>query len=292
MWYTKQSVATLLPYEIQYATILEVIIVEGELQMNERTGVQTKRIPSSNIVVDLEKEFPILRCKQVYWKSALKEILWIMQKQSNNVHDLGSHIWDQWADENGEIGLAYGYQVGKPVIIDGEDYHDQVSYVLETLKKDPSSRRAVINLWDVNDLGKMNLTPCCYSSVWTIVNGRLNCMLVQRSADFLVGVPFNTTQYAMLTYLFADHLGVKPGILTHCMADTHMYMYKSHIEGAEKMLDNLHQIYNVLGKQRSKIKSPKFVRNNGETNFFEISYENYDVIDYNPIEKIEFDVAK
>ena len=191
-------------YEAQYMEIARTVMERGYLQMNQRTGVGTYRIPHAVITVDLEEEFPILKSKFVTWKSALQEILWIMQKQSNDINKLGNHIWDAWADETGSIGAAYGYQVAKPVTENGITYDNQVDYVLRRLANDSSDRRAVINLWDVDDIQDMALTPCCYSSVWNIIDGKLNCMLVQRSADFLVGVPFNTTQYAILTHLFTN----------------------------------------------------------------------------------------
>ena len=293
MFATKKSVEKMLPYELQYAAILETIMQEGELNHNERTDVDTRRIPSSCIIVDLQKEFPILQSKKVYWKSALKEITWIMQKQSNKVEDLGSHIWDQWADDEGTIGKAYGFQVSKPITVGEKTYKNQVEYVLDTLKSDQSNRRCVIDLWNVDDLGEMALTPCCYSSVWTITEGRLNCMLVQRSADFLVGVPFNTTQYAMLTYLFAIHLGVLPGILTHCMADTHVYGYKSHMQGAKKILSNVNSLYKRNGKKRKGVPTPVFSTfRNDSMNFFEMDINDFMIEQYSPIEEIKFDVAK
>ena len=214
-------------YEEQYCTILKNIMENGSEEINERTAVKTKRLPNQIIKVDLQKEFPILRSRQVFWKSAIEEILWIMQKQSNNIHDLHSHIWDKWASEDGSIGKSYGYQVAKPVntVQNGEfvRYSDQVHYVLETLKKDSSDRRCVINLWDCEELANMNLNPCCFSSVWNLDGGKLNCLLTQRSGDYPVGVVFNTTQYAALTYLFAAHLGVEPGSLLHVIADAHVY---------------------------------------------------------------------
>lgn len=296
-------------YESQYMEIAQTIMTKGYLQMNQRTGVGTYRIPHAVMTVDLEKEFPILKSKFVTWKSALQEILWIMQKQSNDINKLGNHIWDAWADETGSIGAAYGYQVAKPVTENGITYDNQVDYVLRRLANDSSDRRAVINLWDVDDLQDMALTPCCYSSVWTIVNGKLNCMLVQRSADFLVGVPFNTTQYAILTHLFARHLGIGVGTLTHVMADAHIYNYESHITGFHKMNDNFGRlemlkqmdpdfVEECMGENETVKKfysvidsNPKLVINTTETNFFSISVDDIRVEDYNYMEKIKFDVA-
>lgn len=301
-------------YESQYMEIANTIMTKGYLQMNQRTGVGTYRIPHAVMTVDLEKEFPILKSKFVTWKSALQEILWIMQKQSNDINKLGNHIWDAWADETGSIGAAYGYQVAKPVTENGITYDNQVDYVLRRLANDSSDRRAVINLWDVDDIQDMALTPCCYSSVWNIIDGKLNCMLVQRSADFLVGVPFNTTQYAILTHLFARHLGIGVGKLTHVMADCHIYNYESHVTGFHKMKNNYEKIcyLNYLrdvverdpnpsitpqdNEELEKCKhitysNPKLVINTTETNFFSISVDDIRVEDYSYMEKIKFDVA-
>lgn len=215
-------------YEHQYMTALENIVNFGYSDgVNERTGHETKRLPGVVFQIDVEKQFPILKSKKVYWKSAIEEILWIMQKQSNSIKDLRPHIWDEWADADGRINSCYGYQVNRPVIIrvNGEQryYPNQVSYVLDYLKEFPNGRWAVLTLWNVTELYKMNLCPCCHTSTWNLDGGRLNCLLDQRSGDMPVGVPFNTTQYAALMCMFAKHLGVKPGILTHVIADAHVY---------------------------------------------------------------------
>ena len=277
----------LLNYEDQYMNILNNILENGIENINKRTGVGTIRIPNAIINVDLQKEFPILQSKQVFWKSALKEILWIMKDQSNNINDLDAHIWDEWADKEGSIGKAYGFQIAKKVTIDGKTYDSQVHYVLETLGEDPSSRRAVIDIWNVDDLGEMNLTPCCYSSVWNIIDGKLNCLLVQRSADYLVGVPFNTTQYALLTFMFARHLGVEVGILTHVMADCHIYTYESHINGAKRMINN----YFELCLENETSRTPKLVFTTENKNFFNTKAIDVKLDNYSPVEKINFDVA-
>lgn len=275
-------------YEKQYIDALDAILETGDDNVNKRTGVGTLRIPHVVFNIDLQKEFPILKTKFVAWKSAMKEILWIMQKQSNNINDLDSKIWDSWADESGSIRKAYGYQVSKPVIIDGRRFRNQVDYVLTTLKEDPSSRRCVIDLWNVDDLNDMNLTPCCYTSIWTASDEMLNCMLIQRSADFLVGVPFNTTQYAILTHLFAKHLGLKPGKLTHCMADAHIYCYESHIEGADRMIKS----YKNMDTEIKELK-PVLSINSGtdEFSFWDVKPEDISVDNYRYVEKLKFDVA-
>lgn len=292
-------------YETQYYRILENVKECGSQELNKRTGIETLRIPHAVIQVDLQKEFPILKCKEVFWKSALDEILWIMQRQSNNVKDLKPHIWDEWADEDGSIGKAYGFQVGRPVKTnDGRQYPSQVHYVLETLRNDPSDRRGVINLWSVGDMGEMNLNPCCFVSVWNIIDGKLNCLLTQRSADYLVGVPFNTTQYSILTHLFAKDLGVEVGQITHVMADCHVYCYSSHLNGMEQMLNRIEAMRTVSGggmidlKDEESIKAslierskPKFTIKTDKTDFFAIKPSDCELLDYKHFEHIPFDVA-
>lgn len=271
----------MLNYESQYIVNLRRILYDGVKELNRRTGITTYRLPSTQIVVDLEKEFPILQSKKVNWKTAGDEILWIMQKHSNQISELKSHIWDSWAGEDGTIGKSYGYQIGQTT----RGHNNQVAYVLNTLKDDPSNRQCVINMWNVSELEEMNLVPCAYSSVWNIINGRLNCMLVQRSADYPVGVPFDTTEYAILTHMFARHLGVKPGILTHVMADSHIY--ENQIEGVKKQLDQFSEISNHNPAQPPRLEfeygAPK--------NFWEMSLEDIDIKNYNPMAAIKYEVA-
>lgn len=265
-------------YEEQYLSNLRMIAKTGTKEMNERTGIVTRRLPATQIIVDLEKEFPILLSKKVFWKSAADEILWIMQKHSNKISELNSKIWDAWAGPDGTIGKSYGYQIGQKT----RGFENQVEYVLETLKKDPSNRQCVINMWNVSELDEMNLVPCAYSSCWSIIDGRLNCMLVQRSADYPVGVPFDTTEYAILVHLFARHLNVRPGILTHVMADSHIY--ENQMPGVEKQLKQWEERHSIL--------LPKFVfKDDAHTNFWEITLDDFDVIDYEPMSAIKYEVA-
>lgn len=280
-------------YEIQYMENLDAIRCEGVAEMNKRTGIATRRLPATQIIVDLEEEFPILLSKKVNWKTAVDEILWIIQKQSNRVSELNSHIWDNWAGEDGTIGKSYGYQVDQKVTRDGITYDNQVQYVLETLQRDPSNRQCVINMWNVAELGEMNLVPCVYSSIWNIIDSQLNCMLVQRSADYPVGVPFDTTQYAVLVHLFARHLGVKPGILTHVMADSHIY--ENQIEGVRKQFEQYRTL--VGNRQYKELYGygpviPKLVfKEDAPTNFWQVKLEDMDVIDYEPMPAIKYEVA-
>lgn len=240
-------------YEKQYMDALKRIYNNGFSDgVNERTGKATKRLPGIVIQVDLEKEFPILKSKQVFAKTALREILWIWQLQSNNIHNLKAKIWDEWADSNGAIGEAYGAQVAKPVCIYTDPVHktpesfraykNQTEFILEYLREFPNGRWGNVTLWNVDELSKMNLVPCCHTITWNLDGGRLNCVLDQRSGDMPYGVPFNTTQYAELTILFANDLGVKPGILTHVIADAHIY--DNQMDGVALQLKN----YELLKK--------------------------------------------
>ncbi len=171
---------------------------------------------------DLSKEFPILTLRRTYWKSALDELLWIWQKKSNNINELKSHVWDQWADETGSIGKAYGYQLGiKNKYKEGE--FDQVDRVLFDLKNNPNSRRIMTNIYNHADLSEMHLYPCAYSTTFSVKDGKLNAILNQRSNDFLAANNWNVVQYALLVHIFAKVSGLLPGELVHVIADAHIY---------------------------------------------------------------------
>lgn len=191
-------------YENQYMAILKEIYKNGYTDgTNERTGLTTKRLPCVSIRVDVEKEFPILKSKQVFAKTAEREVLWIWQKMSNNIHDLKGKIWDKWADEKGSIGKAYGYQMAKPVVINEGHWDDpnyrvysnQTAFVLDYLKEFPNGRHAKTTLWNVAELKDMNLVPCVHSTDWNLDGGRLNLVLQQRSGDMPYGVPYITLNF-------------------------------------------------------------------------------------------------
>ena len=182
---------------------------------------------------DLSREFPILTLRRTYWKSAVDELLWIWQKKSNNVRDLSSHIWDAWADENGSIGKAYGYQLGvKHRYKEGD--MDQVDRVLYDLKHNPASRRILTNLYNFADLSEMALYPCAYSMTFNVSGDTLNAILNQRSQDMLAANNWNVVQYAVLVHMFAQVSGLKAGELVHVIADCHIY--DRHIPMVERML--------------------------------------------------------
>ena len=183
---------------------------------------------------DLRREFPILTLRRQYFKSAVDELLWIWQKKSNNISDLGSHIWDAWADERGSIGKAYGYQLGVKHRYPEGDF-DQVDRVLYDLRHDPASRRILTSLYTFADLHEMALYPCAWSMTFNVSGNVLNAILNQRSQDMLTANGWNVMQYAALLMMFAQVSGLVPGELVHVIADCHIY--DRHIPMVERLLE-------------------------------------------------------
>ena len=182
---------------------------------------------------NLAEEFPAITLRKTYIKSAIDELLWIWQKKSNNVHDLHSHIWDAWADEDGSIGKAYGYQLGVKHKYK-EGMMDQVDRVIYDLKNNPYSRRIMTNIYVHQDLSEMNLYPCAYSVTFNVTGNKLNAILNQRSQDVLAANNWNVVQYAALVYMMAQVTGFEPGELVHVIADAHIY--DRHIPIVEELI--------------------------------------------------------
>lgn len=224
---------------------------------------------------DVSKEFPMitLRNNSKTVIRSIDEILWIWQKKSNNVHDLNSHIWDQWADETGSIGKAYGYQFGKKYSFktkEGIKEMDQVDYVLYLLKHDPASRRIMTNLFNHEDLKDMNLEPCAFGTQWLVKEGKLHLILNQRSQDMLAANGWNTMQYAALLCMFAQCAGLEVGTLTHNIGDCHIY--DKHIPLIKQLIEA--KPMNVC---------PKLKINNPTKDFYEFKVEDFEIqgYDYN-----------
>ncbi len=220
---------------------------------------------------DLSQEFPILTLRRTYWKSAVDELLWIWQKKSNNIHELGSHVWDAWADENGSIGKAYGYQLGvKHHYPEGD--MDQVDRVLYDLKHNPASRRILTNLYNFADLSEMALYPCAYSMTFNVSGDTLNAILNQRSQDMLAANNWNVVQYAVLVHMFAQVSGLKAGELVHVIADCHIY--DRHIPVIEKML------------AQPEYPAPKFSVDPNVTDFYAFTKNSFKLegYEYSPFE--------
>lgn len=183
---------------------------------------------------DLSEEFPIITVRRSYLKSAVDELLWIWQKKSNNIRDLHSHVWDSWADENGSIGKAYGYQLGVRHHYKEGDF-DQVDRVLYDLKHNPQSRRIMTNIYNHHDLSEMRLYPCAYSMTFNVSGNVLNGILNQRSQDMVTANNWNVVQYAVLLHMFAQVSGLKAGELVHVIADAHIY--DRHVPIAEALIN-------------------------------------------------------
>ncbi len=214
---------------------------------------------------DLSKEFPIITLRRTAFKSAIDEILWIWQKKSNNVHDLNSHIWDSWADEQGSIGKAYGYQLGiKHTYPEGE--FDQVDRVLFDLKNNPQSRRILTNIYNFQDLHEMHLYPCAYSMTFNVTGNKLNGILNQRSQDTLTANNWNVVQYAVLLHMFAQVSGLEAGELVHVISDAHIY--DRHIPIVEEILKN------------PQYPAPTFKMNKDIKNFYDFTVDDFELENY------------
>ncbi len=214
---------------------------------------------------DLSEEFPAITLRKTYIKSAIDELLWIWQKKSNNVNDLKSHIWDSWADENGSIGKAYGYQLGVKHQYK-EGMMDQVDRVIFDLKNNPYSRRIMTNIYVHQDLSEMNLYPCAYSVTFNVTGDRLNAILNQRSQDVLAANNWNVVQYAVLVHMMAQVAGLKPGELVHVIADAHIY--DRHIPIVEELI------------KRPTYPAPKFTMNPEVKDFYEFTLDDFTIEDY------------
>lgn len=285
-------------YNSKYMDIMKNILNNGYYD-NNRTGIPTFKLPHQIMQFDLEKEFPILEIKKVAFKTAVKEMLWIYQLQSNDVTKLQEqnvNIWNEWVDENNTIGRGYGYQIAK---------FKQIDKLIETLKTNPQDRRMIMTMWNIEDLPYMTLQPCCFMTIWDVTDGRLNCMLIQRSADMSLGVPFNTTQYAVLVHLIAHVTGLKPGLLTHVMNNSHIY--ENQLEGVREQirrydlltnLNNLdcselseeekYELENIYEIQKHK---PYLKINKNITNFYDFTIDDIELVDYYSLPTVKMPVA-
>ena len=216
---------------------------------------------------NLAEEFPIMTLRRTYWKSAVDELLWIWQKKSNRVADLGSHVWDEWVGEDGTIGKAYGYQLGiKHQYKEG--MFDQVDRVIYDLKHNPASRRILTNIYNFEDLHEMNLYPCAYSMTFNVTGDTLNAILNQRSQDMLTANNWNVVQYAVLVYMMAQVSGLVPGELVHVIADAHIY--DRHVPIVEKMLT------------QTPAPAPKFAIDPSVMDFYAFTLNSFTMEGYTP----------
>lgn len=218
----------------QYQDLLHHILDHG-VEKTDRTGTGTLSVFGYQMRFDLADGFPLLTTKKLHLKSIIYELLWFLKGDTNirYLKDNGVNIWNEWADANGDLGPVYGKQWRSWARPDGTVV-DQISGVLETLKRDPDSRRMIVNAWNVGELDKMALTPCHCLFQFYVSEGRLSCQLYQRSADTFLGVPFNIASYALLTMMMAQVTGLRPGIFVHTFGDVHLY--KNHLDQARLQL--------------------------------------------------------
>ena len=230
-------------------------------------GTPAHTIKSFGVVnrYDLSEEFTALTLRPTAIKSAVDEMLWIWQKKSNNIKDLNSRIWDQWADENGSIGKAYGYQLGVKYRF-GQGEMDQVDNVIWQLKNTPYSRRIMTNIYNFSDLQEMGLEPCAYSMTFNVTGNRLNAILNQRSQDILTANNWNVVQYSVLVHMLAQVCGLVAGELIHVIADAHIY--DRHVPVIEELIE------------RPQYPAPKFRLNPEIKNFYDFTVDDIEITDY------------
>lgn len=250
--------------------ILENGTWDTELDVRPRwsDGTPAHTVKKFGIVnrYNLAEEFPMLTIRKTYYKSCIDELLWIWQKKSNNVKDLNSKIWDQWADENGSIGKAYGYQLGvKNKYKEGE--FDQVDRVLYDLKHNPASRRIMTNIYNFADLNEMHLYPCAYSMTFNVTGDTLNGILNQRSNDMLTANNWNVVQYSILLIMMARSSGLKVGELVHVIADAHIY--DRHIPMVKEIIE------------QEQFAAPNLELDPDITNFYDFTVDSFKFTDYN-----------
>ena len=259
--------------DVLFVNMCEKILKEGfssegqTVRARWEDGTPAHTIKTFGVVnrYDLSEEFPALTLRPTAIKSAVDEILWIWQKKSNNIKDLKSHIWDEWADSEGSIGKAYGYQMGiKYKFAQGE--MDQVDNVLWQLKNTPYSRRIMTNIYNFADLSEMNLEPCAYSMTFNVTGNKLNAILNQRSQDILAANNWNVMQYSVLIHMFAQVSGLVPGELVHVISDAHIY--DRHVPIIKELIE------------RPQYPAPKFRLNPDVKNFYDFTTDDIIVEDY------------
>lgn len=252
----------------QYLELLNRILNEGA-EKTDRTGTGTISIFGHQMRFDLQQGFPLLTTKKLHLKSIIYELLWFLKGDTNvkYLQEHGVKIWNEWADEKGELGHIYGYQWRSWPCPDGT-YLDQIAQVVEDIKNSPDSRRLIVSAWNAGDIGNMALAPCHALFQFYVVNGKLSCQLYQRSADTFLGVPFNIASYALLTMMVAQVCDLLPGEFVHTLGDAHIYL--NHIEQVKLQLT------------RELRTLPQMQINPGVKDIFDFKYEDFELTGYNP----------
>lgn len=261
----------------QYLDLLQYILDNGS-QKNDRTGVGTLSIFGYQMRFDLQKGFPLLTTKKLHLRSIIYELLWFLRGDTNikYLHENGVTIWDEWADENGDLGPIYGYQWRSWPTPDGK-HIDQIAQVIEQIKQNPDSRRLIVTAWNPADIPKMALPPCHILFQFYVNQDTLSCQLYQRSADVFLGVPFNIASYSLLTMMVAQVCDLKPGYFIHTFGDVHLYL--NHIEQAKLQLT------------REPRPLPRMILNSAVKDIFSFRYDDFTLEGYDPHPHIKADVA-
>lgn len=261
----------------QYENFLKYVYENGTLK-SDRTGTGTKSIFGYQMRFDLNEGFPLITTKKVHLKSIIHELLWFLKGETNTAYlkENGVSIWDEWADEQGNLGPVYGKQWRSWASPDGQVI-DQISDIVKTLKSNPDSRRMIVSAWNPSDLPKMALAPCHCLFQFYVADGKLSCQLYQRSADIFLGVPFNIASYALLTMMLAQVCGLKYGDFVHTFGDAHIYT--NHFEQVELQLSRTSNVYPTM-KINSNVES-----------IFDFKYEDFTLENYNPHPAIKAPVA-
>jgi thymidylate synthase len=261
----------------QYHNLLTRILDEG-VQKGDRTGTGTLSVFGQQLRFDLSEGFPLVTTKKLHLKSIVHELLWFLKGDTNvgYLRDNGVSIWDEWADERGDLGPVYGKQWRSWEKPDGGAV-DQISWVLEEIRRNPDSRRLIVTAWNPADLDRMALAPCHCLFQFYVAEGRLSCQLYQRSADAFLGVPFNIASYALLTHMMAQATGLQPGDFVHTFGDSHLYL--NHLEQTRLQLT------------REPRSLPKLRLNPAVRSLFDFSYDDIVIEGYEPHPAIKAPVA-
>lgn len=261
----------------QYLDLMRHVLAHGS-EKTDRTGTGTRSVFGWQMRFDLAQGFPLLTTKKLHLRSIIHELLWFLQGDTNirYLKENGVRIWDEWADENGNLGPVYGHQWRHWTTADGREV-DQIVQLVEGLKKNPDSRRHIVSAWNPGDVDRMALPPCHALFQFYVADGRLSCQLYQRSADIFLGVPFNIASYALLTLMLAQVCGYKPGDFVHTLGDAHLY--SNHLEQAQLQLS------------RETRPLPTMRLNPEVTDLFAFRYEDFTLEGYDPHPHIPAPVA-
>ena len=261
----------------QYLDLINHVINDGN-NKSDRTGTGTRSVFGYQMRFDLKNSFPLLTTKKIHFKSIIYELLWFLNGDTNTkyLNENGISIWNEWADENGDLGPVYGYQWRSwPSKTGGKI--DQISYLIEQLKMNPDSRRHIVSAWNPSDVDEMALPPCHCLFQFYVSQGALSCQLYQRSADIFLGVPFNIASYSLLTIMIAKILNLKPGEFIHTFGDAHLY--NNHFDQAREQI------------QRTPKTSPKIKILSSPDSIFDFQYNDFVLEDYNPHPHISAPIA-